>query len=447
MVDGDKSIRILIVDDNEETRIGIQRFLDYETDIEIIDFAEDGEEAITKVHEQKPDVVLMDINMRGLNGIEATQRLRDTAPRTKVVIVSVQDDPNYMRSAMRAGAVDFLAKPPRPDDLIQAIRRAYSMIPPEPVGGVPQQTKAAPAASAPSQPGQSPSFFTEEKDGKVVSLMGLKGGVGKTTLAVSLAVGLARSAKDKTVVLVDTNTYSGDVHIFLNTRGQYSVVDTAFMAQESELDAQGLDGVLVPHDSGIKLILAPRNPIEAEPLSSSGLEALIDDLRKQFDYIILDTASNIDESLLAVVRISDYIIAVTQAIMPALKDSQVLLSMLRELGVMDDAPDPEMGEVESDKVILALNHYTDSSSISPERIGDFLKQPVTVQIAADPGAMEAINKSMPLIMGDPRQYPAVEGLKNLIKVVRARVEKIEAAAPADQGETSGWWPFGRRSRG
>ncbi len=124
-------IKVLIVDDNDETRDGMRRLLEYEDDLEIVDFAENGMVAIEKVREHQPHVVLMDINMPVLDGLAATQRIRAESPRTQVVIVSVQDDANYMREAIRAGAADFVAKPINSDELAEAIRRAYGKITPD----------------------------------------------------------------------------------------------------------------------------------------------------------------------------------------------------------------------------------------------------------------------------------------------------------------------------
>src|SRR5574341_1243675 len=103
-------IKVLIVDDNETTRDGTRRLLEYEDAVEIVGYAEDGVEAIERVKDLNPDVVLMDINMPRMTGIEATQRLQVEAPRTQVIVVSVQDDAHYLKEAFRAGAVDFVAR-------------------------------------------------------------------------------------------------------------------------------------------------------------------------------------------------------------------------------------------------------------------------------------------------------------------------------------------------
>ena len=126
MAEGDK-FRVLIVDDIAETRENIRKLLQFEADIEVVAVARTGKEAIQITQETNPDVVLMDINMPDMDGITATEIIRQKVPFVEVVILSVQGDQNYMRKAMLVGARDFLTKPPIPDEFVGAIRRAGKM--------------------------------------------------------------------------------------------------------------------------------------------------------------------------------------------------------------------------------------------------------------------------------------------------------------------------------
>ena len=119
-------IKVIIVDDIAETRENIRKLLQFEPDVEVVGVARTGAEGIQVAMEQHPDVVLMDINMPDMDGITATERIREKVPATQIVILSVQSDSNYMRKAMLAGARDFLTKPPDLDELISAIGRAGS---------------------------------------------------------------------------------------------------------------------------------------------------------------------------------------------------------------------------------------------------------------------------------------------------------------------------------
>src|SRR5512139_1558091 len=125
MVDSEKT-RVVIVDDIAETRENIRKLLQFEPNVEVVGVARTGREAIDIAKDVKPDVLLMDINMPDMDGIAATEIIRKMVPFTQIVILSIQNDPNYMRRAMLAGARDFLTKPPTIDELNSAIRRAGS---------------------------------------------------------------------------------------------------------------------------------------------------------------------------------------------------------------------------------------------------------------------------------------------------------------------------------
>ncbi|MCK4693937.1 MAG: response regulator transcription factor, partial [Anaerolineales bacterium] len=118
----DDVIRVLIVDDIAETRENIRKLLQFEPDIEVVGAARTGQEAIELARETKPDVVLMDINMPDMDGIEATETLKRDVRFAQIVILSIQSEADYLRRAMRAGASDFIAKPPSGDELIGTIR-------------------------------------------------------------------------------------------------------------------------------------------------------------------------------------------------------------------------------------------------------------------------------------------------------------------------------------
>ncbi|MFC1879805.1 response regulator transcription factor, partial [Chloroflexota bacterium] len=98
MTSGEK-IKVLIVDDIAETRENIRRLLQFEKDIEVVGAEGYGRGGISAAKELRPDVVLMDINMPDMDGITATELIRQDNPATQIVILSVQGDPNYMRRA------------------------------------------------------------------------------------------------------------------------------------------------------------------------------------------------------------------------------------------------------------------------------------------------------------------------------------------------------------
>jgi len=119
------SIRVLLAEDHVITRQGIRRLLEDEEGLTVIGEAGDGEEAVQMVTEMKPDVVIMDIAMPKLNGIEATRQIKLIHPRTGVLILSAYDDDEYVFALLKAGAAGYLLKNVSGDELSRAIRAVY----------------------------------------------------------------------------------------------------------------------------------------------------------------------------------------------------------------------------------------------------------------------------------------------------------------------------------
>ena len=117
-----KQIRILLADDHAVVRQGFKMILSAQADMEIVGEAGNGREAVTLAEELKPDVVVMDVAMPELNGIEATRRLAETVPRARVVALSMHKDSVYVREILRAGARGYLLKDSVAGDLVAAVR-------------------------------------------------------------------------------------------------------------------------------------------------------------------------------------------------------------------------------------------------------------------------------------------------------------------------------------
>jgi two-component system, NarL family, response regulator DegU len=114
--------KIIIIDDHQLFREGVKRILDFEKTFEVVAEGDDGSEALTLVEEYQPDVVIMDINMPTLNGVEATRQLVEKYPETKVIILSIHDDENYVQHALKTGATGYLLKEMDADALVEAVK-------------------------------------------------------------------------------------------------------------------------------------------------------------------------------------------------------------------------------------------------------------------------------------------------------------------------------------
>lgn len=114
--------KIVIIDDHQLFREGVKRILDFEVNFEVVAEGDDGSQAVSLVEEYQPDVVIMDINMPTLNGVEATGQLIGQFPDTKVIILSIHDDENYVTHALKTGAMGYLLKEMDAEQLVEAVK-------------------------------------------------------------------------------------------------------------------------------------------------------------------------------------------------------------------------------------------------------------------------------------------------------------------------------------
>ncbi|MCR8629809.1 response regulator [Paenibacillus radicis (ex Xue et al. 2023)] len=119
------TIKLLLADDHAIVRKGLQVFLGTLPDLELVGEAVNGQDTLDKVGDLAPDIVLIDLNMPVLNGIEATKRLKITHPNVKVIVLTSFSDQDHVLPAIRAGAKGYLLKDIEPEELVRAIRRVY----------------------------------------------------------------------------------------------------------------------------------------------------------------------------------------------------------------------------------------------------------------------------------------------------------------------------------
>lgn len=118
----DRVISVVIVDDHQLFREGIKRILEMEPTFEVVGVGSNGEEACQLAESLKPDVFLMDINMPVMNGVEATERIKSISPESKIIILSIHDDENYVSQVIASGASGYLLKEMDSDAMIEAVQ-------------------------------------------------------------------------------------------------------------------------------------------------------------------------------------------------------------------------------------------------------------------------------------------------------------------------------------
>jgi NarL family two-component system response regulator LiaR len=117
-------ITVLIVDDHSVVREGVRAFLQTQPDIDIVGEASSGEDALSQVQSLIPDVILMDLILPGINGVEATRQIKQISPRTQIVVLTSSESDEHIFAALRAGAISYILKDIRSSDLPEIIRKA-----------------------------------------------------------------------------------------------------------------------------------------------------------------------------------------------------------------------------------------------------------------------------------------------------------------------------------
>jgi DNA-binding NarL/FixJ family response regulator len=124
-VQAEGKIKVLLADDQTMIRQGFGYIIGLQCDMKLIGEASDGKEAFNMAIERHPDIILMDIQMPNVSGIEATRKILKQLPETKIVILTTFDDQEYVYQGIRAGAVGYLLKDARVEDMLEAVRSAF----------------------------------------------------------------------------------------------------------------------------------------------------------------------------------------------------------------------------------------------------------------------------------------------------------------------------------
>jgi pilus assembly protein CpaE len=357
----------------------------------------------------QPDVVLMDINLPDMDGIEVTEAMVREVSHAQIIMLSVQSDTDYLRQSMRAGARDFIAKPPSGDELISSVRRW---------GERAREERAKVQRAVPAGPVGGLAGRSDRPEGKGIVVYSAKGGVGCTTLATNLALGL--NTEETPTVLVDANMQFGDVSVFLNLQVKNSFVDLA--ARAEEIDPDLVEEILIRHESGLRVLAAPPRPEMAEEIHAEQVRKVLQYLKRVFAYVVVDTSRSMDDVMLAVLDIADLLVAVATPEIPSIKDARLLFDVLAAL------------EFPRDRVFFVLNKMDRKSGITAEAVSENLKRPVDGEIPIDEKAVTAsINRGVPLLLGD-RSKPPARNILDLLAAMKQRMiatpaEAVEAAEP------------------
>ncbi len=371
-------IRILVVDDIAETRENLAKLIGFEPDMTIVASADGGQQAVEFAKRERPDVILMDINMPDMDGITATEIIANTVPESPIIMMSVQGEQDYLRRSMLAGAREFLVKPFSADELVNAIRHVHE---------IEKVKRARYQQVAPVQQQQQPSLTSMlgPEKGKIITFFSPKGGVGRTTISTNLAVALHQST-GKPVVLVDGSLPFGDIAVILNMSPKAKTI-ADLVGSFDQVDAEVMESVLVQHSTGIKVLLAPPTPEAAELITGANIKKVLEQLREQYAFVVVDTWPSFQEQVLTMLDVADVILTLMTLEITSLKNVRVFMEIVEKLGY------------DEQKVQLVANRNDSSGGIKASDVEASLARKIPHTIVSDGRALVlAVNRGVPFVI-------------------------------------------------
>jgi pilus assembly protein CpaE len=397
---GREKIHVVVVDDIPQTRETVIRTLRFQEDIEVDGTATNGVQAIHLVRELQPDVVIMDVNMPDMDGIAATEIIKREVPHTQIIILTVQDDVDYIRRAMNAGARDFLAKPPVIEELVAAVQRAANLARQE------REKIPPPGAISPSAPA------ALAGKGKIISVYSPRGGAGCTTLACNLAAALYNP--DTPVTVVDGNLQFGDVEVFFNVQSRSTILDLA--PRVDVMDLELVEEVLTVHPSGIKF-LSPSRPERSELVTGPQFSQILNFISQYYPYVIVDASHRLTDVTLAALDTSDIILLVTTQDIPSIARTRKFLDLMPLLGI------------DAKRVLIVMNQFDQRVGIDVEKVNQaFHRKVAAVLPLSSEVVIPSINRGAPFMLNKEMvARPIGRAFLSMVEALRKQLVELDQA--------------------
>jgi pilus assembly protein CpaE len=382
---------VLAVDDSATIRETLSLLIEGQDDMELVGTAASGNEAVRRAAELQPDIVLMDIHMPDLDGIQAAWLVSSRAPHGAVIMVTSEERIDFLQKAMSAGAQGYVLKPfGNGTQLFGTIREVHGR----------SAARRMRVVGGPSDGTFRPRI------GKRVVVLGTKGGVGATTVAVSVAV-LLREQTRRSVALIDADFLAGDATIHLDLKVEHTILD--LIPHIDALDTRLVNQVVGTHRSGLHVLARPTNPEQAEALTAEHVRTVLGALAQMYDDVVIDAVLTYDDRMLAVLDLADVYLVVLTPHLGTLRSARHFLDVARKLGYPDD------------RMIFVLNRASHLAGLVLDDIGGVLGSRRIIQVpTGGPEVTQAVNEGKPLVLHQARS-PVARALQGLAEQVRTRI--------------------------
>lgn len=331
---------------------------------------------------EPPEVLLLGPGLDLQESLKLASLMDLQFPEISVVLAESQT-PELVLGAMRSGVRDILSPAADVDDIRVMVERAC-------LAAASRRRGLAPSSA------DGPMY---QSGGRVIAVMSPKGGVGKTTVATNLAIGLGKLAP-MGVVVVDLDLQFGDVASGLLLDPERTITD-AVLGPASQ-DAMVLKTYLSVHPASVYALCAPKNPAEMDRISAAHVTQLIDQLRHEFQFVVIDTAPGLGEHVLAALEGATDAVWVCGMDIPSIRGLRTGLQVLDELQLL-----PQHRHV-------VLNMADNKSGLSLKDVEATISVPVDVVIPRSRTLPYSTNKGVPLLQEGSRDS-ALKGLKQLVE--------------------------------
>jgi pilus assembly protein CpaE len=253
----------------------------------------------------------------------------------------------------------------------------------------------------------------------VFTISSATGGCGKTFFATNIAYFLVRYT-GKRACIVDLDLQFGEVVTALRLRPKYTIFDALQREDTEEDDLRAhIEEYTVAHETGVHVLAAPREPSEADRITPPDVTRIIEAVRKQFDYVVVDTPPQLNESVLAAFDVSDMLYVMATLDLPSVRNMSVFLATLEKL------------KISSDNVKLILNKAESDVGIDIDQVTKLFPQGFESVLPYAKEVSRSINLGMPVMAAAPQSEISrlmTTGLKPLLPLEAQ--SKVEDAAPA-----------------
>jgi pilus assembly protein CpaE len=332
------------------------------------------------------DLLILEIGEDLKKEFQLAQNLQDSGMAREIFFTSSRLDPELLLQALRVGAKEFFPQPIKKEEVKAALLQLKE------------------------RRGKGKFEGEKRKHGKIIDVIGSKGGVGNTTLAVNLAASLIETPGSPLVALIDMNLLFGEIPIFLNIESVFNWGEIA--RNISRLDATYLMSILSKHSSGIYVLPSPTGLDGVNVANPEIIEKLLGLMRNVFDYIVIDGGQALDDISMKILEMSDMVFLVAILSLPCLTNVKRLLWIFQKLGY------PQQEDIK----IVINRHSRKLTVITPKEAEESINQKIFWFVPNDyPTTMSAINQGKTL----SAVAPGAEVSRNLRELASTFIEKEE----------------------